>query len=635
MTVNRRLVAVVVADVVGYSRLMERDEAGTHERLRKLKAELIDPKIAEHGGRIVKTSGDGMLVEFPSATSALRCGVEIQREMGVRNLYVAPDDKIQFRVGINLGDIIVEGDDILGDGVNVAARLETLAEPGGICVASAVWEQVHEDLGVEFVDSGEQHVKNITKPIRVFRVALGKGPAAKVETASVATAATVERWPALRKTWLWPAVAVATIVIAASAIAVYWRTTVPSAVADRPTGDAPLRSVMIVPFTSAQGDAELAAEAARLSADVTRALGDSVPEARVAPPGVAAALAAKTTDLRAMAREANVRFVVDGELRTSAAELVATLRLFDARDGKQLQMDRRSIERARLADDHEAFVRQLTSATRVMFGEALAKAMPKASDAPASAQDFVDRSFNVNISDQVANAKETRKLVDEAIRRDPNLAIAWAQRAAASMTLFENDFTVDRERVLSEADADSLRAVTLDGRDPLAWTVRSRVLGARGYLEAALAANDRAQQLDPTRFYPMLIRGWIYVAAGKHVDALKLTDALRAPMASDSGLWVISCAAQMQAGAYDLAISACERAAAGGEDWITYASLAAAYAMRGDASKAAQAKTKLLAIAPAFTISRYQAKGYFTDVDAVARDRDHMIAGLRKAGVPE
>ncbi len=159
MPVSRKLVAVVVADVVGYSRLMERDEAGTHERLRALHGDLIAPKIAEHGGRTVKTSGDGMLLEFPSATSALRCAVEIQREMGARNLYVPPDDRIEFRIGINLGDIIVEGDDILGDGVNVAARLETLAEPGGICVASAVWEQVHEDLGVEFVDSGMQHVK--------------------------------------------------------------------------------------------------------------------------------------------------------------------------------------------------------------------------------------------------------------------------------------------------------------------------------------------------------------------------------------------------------------------------------------------------------------------------------------------
>ena len=138
MPVSRRLVAVVVADVAGYSRLMERDEGGTHERLRTLRAELFDPKIAEHGGRTVKTTGDGMLLEFPSATSALRCAVEIQREMGVRNLYVATDDRIELRIGVNLGDIIVEGDDILGDGVNVAARLETLAEPGGICVASPI-----------------------------------------------------------------------------------------------------------------------------------------------------------------------------------------------------------------------------------------------------------------------------------------------------------------------------------------------------------------------------------------------------------------------------------------------------------------------------------------------------------------
>jgi adenylate cyclase len=171
MPINRKLVAVVMADVVGYSRLMERDESGTHQRLRALNDDLFTPKIAEHGGRTVKTAGDGMLLEFPSATSALRCAVEIQREMGVRNLYVAPDERIEFRIGINLGDIIVEGNDIIGDGVNVAARLETLAEPGGICVASAVWEQVHEDLGVEFIDSGQQHVKNISQASRRPRTA--------------------------------------------------------------------------------------------------------------------------------------------------------------------------------------------------------------------------------------------------------------------------------------------------------------------------------------------------------------------------------------------------------------------------------------------------------------------------------
>src|SRR5215472_10814848 len=178
MPVTRKLIAVVVADVVGYSRHTERDETGTHERLKHLRDDLIDPKIAEQHGRIVNTAGDGLVLEFPSATSALRCAVEIQREMGARNLFIAPDERIEYRIGINLGDIIVDGSDIIGDGVNVAARLETLAEPGGICVASAVREQIHEDLGVEFLDSGEQHVKNISKPIHVFSVALRKGSAA-------------------------------------------------------------------------------------------------------------------------------------------------------------------------------------------------------------------------------------------------------------------------------------------------------------------------------------------------------------------------------------------------------------------------------------------------------------------------
>jgi adenylate cyclase len=185
----RRLVAIVVADVVGYTRLMEQDEAGTHARLREIRTQIVHPKIATHGGRIVKTAGDGMLLEFSSASSALRCAIDVQREMGTRNLDLASDTRIEFRIGINLGDIIVEGDDIAGDGVNVAARLETLAEPGGICVSSAVREQVHGDLDALFVDIGEQQVKNIARPIRVFRVA----PGGKAPRSTAAGAGSVSR----------------------------------------------------------------------------------------------------------------------------------------------------------------------------------------------------------------------------------------------------------------------------------------------------------------------------------------------------------------------------------------------------------------------------------------------------------
>jgi len=168
--VERRLAAILAADVAGYSRLMERDEAGTLARLRTLRRDLIDPKIAEHKGRIVKTTGDGILMEFPSVVEAVACGIAVQREMATRNDATREDDRVQFRVGINSGDVIVENGDIHGDGVNIAARLEGIAEPGGICISAIVHDQVQGRLECTFEDIGSQSLKNIARPVRVYRV---------------------------------------------------------------------------------------------------------------------------------------------------------------------------------------------------------------------------------------------------------------------------------------------------------------------------------------------------------------------------------------------------------------------------------------------------------------------------------
>src|ERR1700730_18102348 len=168
MTATRRLAAILAADLVGYSRLMGIDEEGTLERLKAHRRELIDPKIGEHHGRIVKTTGDGMLVEFPSVVDAVKCAVEVQRGMADRNAGTLADMRIEYRVGINLGDVIAEEDDIFGDGVNVAARLEALAEPGGICVSRVVRDQIRDRLPYPFEDRGEQSVKNIARSVRVF-----------------------------------------------------------------------------------------------------------------------------------------------------------------------------------------------------------------------------------------------------------------------------------------------------------------------------------------------------------------------------------------------------------------------------------------------------------------------------------
>jgi adenylate cyclase len=168
MTATRRLTAILAADVAGYSRLMGVDEEGTHERLKEHLGQLVEPKIKEHRGRVVKNTGDGFLAEFASVVDAVRCAVGVQRGMAERNAGTPPEKRIEFRVGINLGDVIVEGEDIFGDGVNVAARLEALAEPGGICVSRVVRDQVRDRLDFAFADLGEQRVKNIARPVRVY-----------------------------------------------------------------------------------------------------------------------------------------------------------------------------------------------------------------------------------------------------------------------------------------------------------------------------------------------------------------------------------------------------------------------------------------------------------------------------------
>src|SRR5262245_34762471 len=198
---ERRLAAILAADMVGYSRLMEADEAGTHARLRTHRLELIDPAIAKNNGRLIKTAGDGMLVEFPSVADAVACAVEIQRRIAERDSDETSQGEIRFRIGINLGDVISEDDDIFGDGVNVAARLQELAEPGGICVSGAIRDQAGDRLGVAFEDLGDQSVKNLTRPIRVFRVCLDEpgtaGALARAKPAGPRTAAAVTDKPSI------------------------------------------------------------------------------------------------------------------------------------------------------------------------------------------------------------------------------------------------------------------------------------------------------------------------------------------------------------------------------------------------------------------------------------------------------
>ncbi len=417
MPVVRKLVAVVAADVVGYSRLMEHDESGTHARIRELRERLFDPKVAEHGGRTVKTSGDGMLLEFPSATSALRCAVEVQREMGARNLYVAPDERIELRIGINLGDIIVEGEDIIGDGVNVAARLETLAEPGGICVASAIWEQVHEDLGIDFVDAGEQHVKNISKPIRMYRVALGKGSVAQVRTETPASASSPRRFGGRRATIAAGAIALL-VAVALGVWQLSQRQGPPATVA---VAGPPPRSLMIVPFSVPGGEAALEPLAETLGSGVMRALANSLRDAQIVPPGTAAAYKGKPLDARAVGHDVNVRYLVEGEVRGAGDDIGVTVRLTDTVLAKQMASEHQSVPRSRLAQDQDLLVARLTSATRLMFGNAEGRRVAAEPLPATDARSLVDRANAVFTGKDLATTRAARKLYSEAIDKNPSL----------------------------------------------------------------------------------------------------------------------------------------------------------------------------------------------------------------------
>jgi adenylate cyclase len=628
MSVSRRLVAVVVADVAGYSRLMERDEAGTHERLRALHSDLIAPKIAEHGGRTVKTSGDGMLLEFASATSALRCAVEIQREMGVRNLYVAPDERIEFRIGINLGDIIVEGDDIIGDGVNVAARLETLAEPGGICVASAVWEQVHEDLGVEFVDSGEQHVKNISKPIRVFRVALGKG-SAKVSPEGPQSSPTM-RFTGRRIAMIGGAIAV---VVMIGVGILLWQQRVGIGGSPAVAGPPP-RSLMVLPFSATTGDAALGTLADSLTGDVTRALANSVRDARVAASNIASLEKGKAIDWRTLGRDANVRYLVAGDIRGSGDDIVVNARLMDTTTGKELGSERRTIPRARAVEDHELLVARMAAATRVMFQNAEARRIAALPLDANDAQSLVARADTIFTEEDLVTTRAARKLYEQARERDPTLVAAWIGHMYTLLSEHQYDFTAGRnEALLAEADRDSRRAVALDDRDANAWNARKNALVWQWNWPAAFEAFDRAAALDPSSFRAPTL---LLILTGKSAEALQAIAKRNAMLGKpDPAYLFTACHAHIHLGRYKEGIDECERAVADNNDYWVYLDLTAAYAQTGDMARAAAAKAQLMKRVPDFTIARLEAKKLSNHPVWIEEIRTHFIAGLRKAGVPE
>jgi adenylate cyclase len=286
MASTRRLVAILALDVAGYSRLMSVDEEGTHERLKAHRRELVDPKIGEHSGRIVKTTGDGMLVEFPSVVDVVRCAAELQRTMIDREAGMSQDRRIRFRIGINLGDIIVDGDDIFGDGVNVAARLEALADPGGLCISRMVRDQIRDKLAYVFEDLGEQSVKNIARSVRVY--ALRPKAVAELPTSTVLPAPPISR----------PAVL-------------------------------PRLSIVVLPFANLSNDPEQQYFADGITEDLTTDL-SRIADMFVISRNTAFTYKDKRVDTKQIGRDLGVRYLLEGSVRRSGNQIRVNAQLIDS-----------------------------------------------------------------------------------------------------------------------------------------------------------------------------------------------------------------------------------------------------------------------------------------------------------------
>jgi len=457
MTATRRLAAILAADVAGYSRLIGADEGGTLERLRALRRELVDPKITECKGRLVKTTGDGLLVEFASVVDALRCAVDVQREMARRNTGVPPDNRIEFRIGINVGDIVVEDGDIFGDGVNVAARLEALAEPGGICVSARVQEDATGRLDLDFEDIGQQQLKNIARPVRAYRVA------------------TSARGAITRHD------------------------------ADPPLPDKP--SIAVLPFQNISGDPEQEYFADGMVEEIITAL-SRIRWLFVIARNSSFTYKGRAIDVKQVGRELGVRYVLEGSVRRAGGRVRITAQLIDAASGAHLWADRFD---GSLEDVFELQDRVAVNVAGVIEPTLQAAEIRRAANRPTSdptAYDLYLRAVPLWASHEKEPIIQALGLLGRAIERDLHYGSALGLAALCHQLLATSDWTNDTEAHRREGIDLARRALRCAPDDPDVLANAAVVLGSLGEdIDVAIGSIERSLALNPS-----FARGWVWSA---------------------------------------------------------------------------------------------------------------------------
>src|SRR6516164_8992045 len=521
MASTRRLAAILAADVAGYSRLMGADEQGTLERLKVHRRQLMDPKIREHHGRIVKTTGDGLLAEFPSVVDAVRCAAEVQRGMLDREPDMPDERRIRWRIGINLGDVIVEGDDIFGDGVNVAARLEALAEPGGICVSGVVHDQIRDKLPYRFADRGEQNVKNIARPVRVYALHLDNRSASRERTATprrrvigittglalvLALVIAVSAW------WLWPATKPV-------------RT--PAVTAATPIAKplmAPRLSIVVLPFPNLSNDPEQQYFADGITEDVTTDL-SRIANSFVISRNTAFTYRDKRVDTKQIGHELGVRYVLEGSVRRSGNKVRVNTQLIDAETDAHLWAEQFDGD----IGDLFALQNEITSRIAIALNlELTSREAARPTEQP-DALDHLLRGRAAYWDWQRARSRdrlaETTRLFERALVLDPRSV--EAESWVALMLYFREGSGWSESPAADLQRADELvgRALEASPRDWFAHHVKGGLLlRSQGRCDEAIPEYETALALNRNWLGALNQLAWCKIMTGSIEDAIPLLE---------------------------------------------------------------------------------------------------------------